>query len=315
MTTPQGFTAARTEDMREALNYLRSKHSAPIFGLGYSLGAGLMAKYVGEEGIKSRLDCACVVSPCWDYMHRSPWFNLWSVHFLAQSLVDYTKENLNAFLQCKQIKLDEALKAKYVADYDAATIVPLHGYRDVDHYYQSCSPITFAHNITIPTLAISSDDDPVCSVKGCPEDKELFGQGLVIVRTKRGGHVAWAEGFAGYNSWMDRAILTWLDACHERHRLDVVEKTAKPVNPSVDCEPSQAGLKESSVETDGKVLPQTTAADEKPAILKRPVVPPAPTVDIYEALKQQTSMNALTRMAAASTVGFGVYKFLQRTIR
>ena len=307
MTTPQGFTAARTDDMREALAYVRSKYDAPVFGLGYSLGAGLMAKYVGEEGVKSHLDCACVISPCWDFMHRSPWFNLWSAHFLAKSLVDYTKENLNAFLQCKQIKLDEALKAKYVADYDAAAIVPLHGYKDVDHYYQSCSPITHAHNIVVPTLAISSDDDPVCSVKGCPEDTSVFGHGLVVLRTKRGGHVSWAEGVGGYESWMDRAILTWLDACHESHRLKIVEQVAEALQ-----KPANGNFHESSFDSLAKENPSSALETKREEFMKRTLVPPAPTVNIYKSMQDTISFKQL---AAASTIGLGVYKLLQRRIR
>jgi predicted alpha/beta-fold hydrolase len=56
----------------------------------------------------------------------------------------------------------------------------------------------------------------VCSVEGCPwDDMTLFGPGLVVARTRVGGHVAFStyELLLGKTtSWMDLVALDWFEA-------------------------------------------------------------------------------------------------------
>lgn len=59
------YSAAPTDDLRCGLLYLSHKYpNAPLVGLGFSLGANVLTRYLGEEGIRSRLiaglSLACV---------------------------------------------------------------------------------------------------------------------------------------------------------------------------------------------------------------------------------------------------------------
>jgi predicted alpha/beta-fold hydrolase len=48
------FNAAKTDDCREAFRHLQIKYPhAPMFALGYSIGANILTKYLAEEGILS----------------------------------------------------------------------------------------------------------------------------------------------------------------------------------------------------------------------------------------------------------------------
>ncbi|CAK9026943.1 Embryogenesis-associated protein EMB8 [Durusdinium trenchii] len=153
LTTPYGFTAAGYDDMRQVAEHLRSENpDAKMYAVGYSLGAGLLANYLGRSSTDCVFSGAVVVSPCWDFHKTTPYFEVWSRAFLA---------------------------------------------------------------IHTPTLALSADDDPVCSVEGADimTEKNHFGPGLLIARTNRGGHVSWAEGATGHASWMDRIIMEWITTC------------------------------------------------------------------------------------------------------
>lgn len=114
------------------------------------------------------------------------------------------------------IKIDKTLESSNVREFDHNAVVPVHGYRDVDHYYFDASAIHHSKGISTPTLALSSDDDPVCAVDGCPWDnKELFGPGLVVARTRVGGHVAFSTYdllFGKTTSWMDLVAIDWFEA-------------------------------------------------------------------------------------------------------
>jgi len=62
VTSPRLYTAGHTDDLRQALIYISDKYPrAPLLGLGFSLGANIMTRYLGEEGDRSRLSSALVV--------------------------------------------------------------------------------------------------------------------------------------------------------------------------------------------------------------------------------------------------------------
>ena len=113
-----------------------------------------------------------------------------------------------------KINIDGALSCNNVREFDQHAVVPVFGYKDVEHYYHESSAYKRAHNIHIPTLAVSSEDDPVCNSDGCPNDITKFGDGLVVVRTEVGGHVAFADGFfLGTSSWQDTVAIDWFQSC------------------------------------------------------------------------------------------------------
>ena len=98
----------------------------------------------------------------------------------------------------------------------------VYGYSSVEEYMEADSPIHTAHNIHIPTLAVSSMDDPVCCVTGCPVDN--IGPGLALLRSEYGGHLAFPSAFRDpahpinnvlslgtslQCTWTDGLILDW----------------------------------------------------------------------------------------------------------
>ena len=109
-----------------------------------------------------------------------------------------------------KIDMKGVANARNVREFDAAAVVPVMGYRDVDHYYTESSACRVSTNITVPTISLSSADDPVCSIGGCPTSPDKLGPGLVIVQTKRGGHVSFIDGIIpSSNGWMDRVAVEW----------------------------------------------------------------------------------------------------------
>jgi len=51
-----------------ALNYIkRTRPNSDLYAVGFSLGANLLTKYLGEEGDKCFLAGACTVSNPWNF--------------------------------------------------------------------------------------------------------------------------------------------------------------------------------------------------------------------------------------------------------
>lgn len=239
LTTPESFTAARTSDLQFAIKHIRSLYpNRDVFAIGYSLGAGILLKYLGQNGENSSLSAAVAVSPSWNFLISTPVFEFWSRLRLvgkslkvcsllipcAEGLREYLLDHISYLRShpSNLIKIDETVKATNVREFDHYAVVPAHGYRDVDHYYFDASAINHSKGITTPTLALSADDDPVCAVEGCPwDDMELFGPGLVVARTRTGGHVAFStyELLCGKTtSWMDLVAVDWFEAYQRQHQ-------------------------------------------------------------------------------------------------
>jgi predicted alpha/beta-fold hydrolase len=78
------YSAGSTDDTRQALMYLNHKYpDAPLLGLGFSLGANLLTRYLGEEGERSKLKagaalgCVSVLCMVCSMRHRSPFLALY----------------------------------------------------------------------------------------------------------------------------------------------------------------------------------------------------------------------------------------------
>jgi len=68
LTSPQLYSSCHTDDLRQALVYISHRYpQAPLLGVGFSLGANVLTRYVAEEGEDCRLVSACVLA-CVSYM-------------------------------------------------------------------------------------------------------------------------------------------------------------------------------------------------------------------------------------------------------
>ena len=215
LRTPSGFTAHRTDDHRDAVEHVQRKYPrAPLFGVGYSLGAGLLLKYLGEEGAASPLRGAVAVSPSFDFHIKPAHFELWSRYRLVDGLKEWARKNRERLAHPK-LDFERVLASVDVREFDTHAVVPVYGFSSVDEYYEASSAIRVAHDITTPTLALCAADDPVCSADGVPRLPEAFGPGLAVLVTRRGGHVGFASGFWGTESFMDDVVEDFLKACRE----------------------------------------------------------------------------------------------------
>ncbi|KIO34381.1 hypothetical protein M407DRAFT_218591 [Tulasnella calospora MUT 4182] len=72
LTSPQFYSAGHTDDIRSELLYISAKYpKAALLGLGFSLGANVLTRYVEEEGDHSRLKPAVVLACPWDGLANS----------------------------------------------------------------------------------------------------------------------------------------------------------------------------------------------------------------------------------------------------
>lgn len=63
LTSPQLYSAGHTDDIRTALLYISHLYpKAPLLGVGFSLGANVLTRYLAQEGEHSRLVAGCALA-------------------------------------------------------------------------------------------------------------------------------------------------------------------------------------------------------------------------------------------------------------
>ena len=165
LMTSHAMHGARTCDLKGAIEHIHRKlPRSRLFGIGFSLGAGVMLKYLGQEGGNTCLEGAYCVSPPWDGTNQSTYFPLWAL-FLAIPVKIYALRHRQCFKSAYHLLC--ILLAPTLGCVDEL-LTENHGYQTLSEYYNACSPAGLAHNIQVPTLSVSARDDPVCYHASAP---------------------------------------------------------------------------------------------------------------------------------------------------
>jgi len=201
------YYAGRSQDFRRLLELLpKDLTRQGIVAVGYSLGGAMLLKYLGEEGTATPLSAAASVSApidlavtCRQMMRPRNW--LYHYHMLGNMKVEATAEG------AKLTAGERAgiLSARTVWQYDDAFIAPRYGFADAVDYYERCKPLRFLPDIRIPTLVLSSLDDPWIPGALYSGYDWRANKSLVPLLPSSGGHVGF-HGTGDRRPWSDRVV-------------------------------------------------------------------------------------------------------------
>ncbi len=156
------YYAGRSQDFRALLAGLPDELTREgMVAVGYSLGAAMLLKYLGEEGSACPLAAAASISApidlsltCRNMMR--PRNTLYHRHILGQMKIEATA----AGAEVSAAERTAILGSRSVWDYDEVFIAPRHGFAGAEDYYERCKPLRFMCGIRMPTLVIAALDDP-----------------------------------------------------------------------------------------------------------------------------------------------------------
>lgn len=203
LTSARCFSAAWTEDVRVATCHIRSiiGSGTPLFHIGFSLGAGILAKFIGEEGERADSWGAVAVAGAFDLQKSSVALESGLNHFLyngmlCRSLQRFYDRHAHVFSTAPWADAGAVASSRTVRQFDSAAIVPQFAYRDVDHYYHDASAGKLLHAVRVPLLTLNALDDPICAAAGILDRADVIRSNphVISVLTPSGGHVAWATG-------------------------------------------------------------------------------------------------------------------------
>ena len=159
----RAYHSGDTEDVRFVLQVLRRQAGKNLFGVvGFSLGANVLLKYLGEEG----RDCAdlktVAVSVPFDLTEAAHILDAPKAHFYRKSLLKQMKAALwlKRKLLPDNIDFEGAMNSDSFFVFDNLVTAPLNGFKDVYDYYSRSSSLAYLTAIRAQTLILQSKDDP-----------------------------------------------------------------------------------------------------------------------------------------------------------
>jgi len=189
----RSYHSGATNDLVDIIDHiLNTKHYSEIFIKGFSLGANVTLKYLGERNeIPKQIKAAIAVSaPC------SLYGSCIELHKLKNKPYhDMFKRDLKEKLKLKQklfpeeISISEIYKIKTLLDFDNVYTSKAHGFKDALDYYEKSSSLQFLPNIKIPTLILNAKNDSFLSQDCYPIKEAVENPNLFLEMPKHGGHV------------------------------------------------------------------------------------------------------------------------------
>ena len=105
-------------------------------------------------------------------------------------------------------------------EFDNEVTAPHFGYRDADDYYDRASACRVIDQITVPTLIITAQDDPVVPVAIFDRAEVRGNSRITVLAPERGGHCAFISRFAGFERfWAEARVVEFCTAGNETGRV------------------------------------------------------------------------------------------------
>lgn len=236
LTSPRVFNYGSTEEFHNiALELQRLYPGTKMFAVGFSMGANIVLKYLGESREnQSRFLCGLSICQGYDANLAVPhYFD--SLSISSAYLLLLTTRQKSILREHKDILFSDEAKNKYGAlDEDrifkSPTLLELDeyysrrvaGFSSVQEYYRWCSCIHYLDNIKIPLLLLNSADDPLVpeDLLKIPKQYALNNDKCVMAVTTHGGHLGYLEGggvFPNPISWSDKVIVQYLNVILDKH--------------------------------------------------------------------------------------------------
>jgi predicted alpha/beta-fold hydrolase len=205
----RSYHSGASDDLAEVLSALAADPGGPpAAAVGFSLGANLLLKYLGERE-QPLLRHALAVSVPFVLRDAMLRLDIGLSRVYRRYLITRLKTAYRRKFSARASPLDVELDA--IGDFnsfDDQITAPLTGFAGVYDYYNRASCRQFLRNIRTPTLIIQALDDPFMFPSTVPFEHEL-GPGVTLELARRGGHVGFISGHLPWRPlyWLEERII------------------------------------------------------------------------------------------------------------
>ena len=196
----RAYHSGDTADAWFFLNTLQEQYPNIMkFGMGFSLGANMLLKLVGEYVEQDILKAVFCVSPPLQLAECALAINHGFARVYQSHLLKSMVRKLIAKMQyidysgVLKITEPDAEKLQSFREFDEHVTAPLHGFEGADDYYQKNSAMGYLASIATPTLILHAKDDPFMNHNVIPQEAQLSPK-VQYELSDNGGHVGFMQG-------------------------------------------------------------------------------------------------------------------------
>ena len=185
---------------------------SPISLFGFSLGGNIVLKLLGEapNRVPAELVRAAAINPPIDLARCTYGLARWPQrHYDAY----FVKQLLQRLRELQLHRPDFvpptfARTPRRLVEFDDQFTAPRSGFRDADEYYQRCSSQQFVPSIRVPTLILTSRNDPLIPV--APFERLSLPSNVQLHIAEGGGHLGYLAAGNGQRDWLQTQLLEWM---------------------------------------------------------------------------------------------------------
>ncbi len=216
----QSYHAGETGDLQTVISTLMLREeNSPLYAVGYSLGANVLLKYLGERdknGLENPLKAAVAVSTPFKLAqtakHLSSGFRRIYQWHLVRGLCAAYRRKFTHMPTPPEIDVLKVKRLKTFWDFDNAITAPLHGFKSADDYYAKSSSAQYLSTIKTPTLIVHARNDPFTTLECLPKESEIS-TAICLDMPEKGGHVGFISGKYPWQPifWLENRIMNYLE--------------------------------------------------------------------------------------------------------
>ncbi len=216
---PRSYHGGMTCDLQYLVHHLAEREpDTPIAVVGFSLGANICLKWLGESGMRGqRLPVVAAVGVSGPFnpgavakKFERGFCRLYQWYFLRSLRRDVVRKT-NALGDCMGINLGELRRLDTLFKFDDRITAPLNGFSGAEDYYAKTRSDVLLKHIAAPTLIINADNDPLVPSDLIPHSRDVS-EMVTLEITAGGGHLGFVCGRWPWSPkfWLDTRIPVFL---------------------------------------------------------------------------------------------------------
>jgi predicted alpha/beta-fold hydrolase len=181
-------------DFGEVINHaLQTKHYSEVVLVGYSMGGNITLKYLGVQGkqLPDVIKRGVAISAPTDLgasavLLDRPANRFYRNRFMKKLIIKLSQK-ANRFPG--RLDMSKLQQVKKWRDFDEFFSAPVNSYADAEDFYAQASAVNFMPGITVPTLLLNAQNDPLLSSECSPGWLAESHTCIFLETPRMGGHV------------------------------------------------------------------------------------------------------------------------------
>lgn len=209
------YHSGQSKDLKAIVSFAQTLGYSEIALVGFSVGGNITLKYLGEAGRSAQgiISRAVVISVPMDLAGSAAQLarpsNAIYMQYLLRPLRRRMRQKAKQFPDTFDIAGLSTITT--FRDFDARFTAPFHGFSSVDEYWTQSSSLHYVGDVAIPTLAITSLDDPFLSRSCIPDELAKDLPRFILEASQHGGHVGFIETPRLISTWSEKRTVEFLN--------------------------------------------------------------------------------------------------------